>query len=48
MTDITSFFEWFFDNLPYFLMSDPIKYFTGFVVLGFAAKFLVELFRGVR
>lgn len=48
MSNITEFFEWFFDNLPGFLMSEPIKYFIGFYFLGIVFVLLRQLIGGNR
>lgn len=32
MTNIKNFFLWFLDNLPDFLMSEPICYFVGLII----------------
>lgn len=34
MTSMQNFVMWFFNNLPDFLLSDPIKYFLGFWFAG--------------
>lgn len=46
MSQIIAFFQWFFDNLPDFFMSDPIKYLLGFFFLGAAIRLVVKLFGG--
>lgn len=43
MTDIKNFFLWFIDNLPDFLMSDPIKYFVGIFIAGMIIKLILDL-----
>ena len=34
MQEMTSFFGWLLDNIPDFLMSEPIIYFITFILLG--------------
>lgn len=41
MGDMQSFFLWFLAEIPNFLLSEPIRYFTG-VFIGFA---VIGLFR---
>lgn len=34
MTDMQNFVMWFLNNLPTFLLSEPVKYFVGFWFAG--------------
>lgn len=43
MTQIKTFFLWFIDNLPTFLMSEPIKYFVGIFIAGMIIKMILTL-----
>lgn len=43
MSDMISFSSWFFSNLPSFLLSDPIKYFTGLIITFFVVKVIFAL-----
>lgn len=38
MNDIQAFITWFLNNLPSFLMTEPICYFLGFAFLGLTVK----------
>ena len=43
MTAITNFFLWFIDNLPDFLMAEPIKYFVGIFIAGMIIKMILSI-----
>lgn len=43
MSDIQSFISWFLDELPSFLMTEPICYLLGFVFLGLTVKLVFKL-----
>lgn len=43
MADMISFSSWFFSNLPDFLLSEPIKYFTGLIITFFVVKVIISL-----
>lgn len=43
MTNIKSFFLWFLDNLPDFLMSEPICYFVGIFIAGMIINLILTL-----
>lgn len=43
MSDMISFSSWFFSNLPDFLLSEPIKYFTGLIITFFIVKLILTL-----
>lgn len=43
MENAKAFAMWFFQNLPTFLMSEPINYIVGLFVLAVVIKFLYRL-----
>lgn len=43
MQDMISFSSWIFNNLPNFLLSEPIKYFTGLIITMFVVKVIFAL-----
>lgn len=45
MADIKTFVLWFIDNIPTFLMSEPIKYFVGIAILVFIIKIIFGFIR---
>lgn len=47
MADMQNFFLWFLQELANFLLSDPIKYFTG-IFLGMCAVGLFRRICGLR
>lgn len=44
MTAMKNFTLWLLDNIPDFLMSEPIVYFVGIFILAFIVKILLTLF----
>lgn len=46
MQSIISFWEWFLEEMPAFLMSEPIVYFVGLILLGYCIKLIVSLRKG--
>lgn len=45
MESVTQFWTWFIEEFPAFLMSEPIKYFVGLIILGYIIKLIVSLRR---
>lgn len=43
MSDMISFVSWFFSNLPTFLMSQPINWITGLLLIGLVIKIFSNL-----
>lgn len=43
MSDMVNFSSWFFSALPDFLLSEPIKYFTGLIITFFIVKVILRL-----
>lgn len=43
MSDIQSFITWFLDEIPSFLMTEPICYLLGFVFLGLTVRLVIKL-----
>ena len=43
MTDMQNFISWFVNQLPVFLLSDPIKYFVGFWFAGCAVLLIKRI-----
>lgn len=43
MANAKEFALWFLDNLPDFLMSEPIVYIVGLFVLAVVIKFIIQL-----
>lgn len=43
MADMINFSSWIFSELPDFLLSDPIKYFTGLMITTFIVKVIISL-----
>lgn len=43
MSDMISFTSWIFNNLPDFLLSEPIKYITGLMISTFIVKLIFTL-----
>lgn len=43
MSDMINFSSWIFQNLPDFLLSEPIKYFTGLIITFFVIKVIFAL-----
>ena len=43
MSAMQNFVMWFLNNLPSFLLSDPIKYFVGFFFAGLTVKLIKEI-----
>lgn len=43
MASMQSFTLWFLNQLPAFLLSEPISYFTGLIILGFIIKVILTL-----
>ena len=47
MQDMISFNTWFLQNMPGFLLSDPVKYLFGLIILAYCIKILMNLRKGV-
>lgn len=45
MEDVTQFWTWIIEEFPAFLMSEPIKYFVGLIILGYIIELIVSLRR---
>lgn len=45
MVNMKNFVMWFLDNIPDFLMSEPIVYFVGFMLLAFVIAIVLKLTR---
>lgn len=45
MTNMQTFVTWFLEQLPAFLLSDPISYFIGFSFLFVAIRLIKEIIR---
>ena len=43
MTNVQNFVLWFLDNLPDFLMSEPIKYFVGIAIFALIIQCVLVL-----
>lgn len=43
MASMQQFTIWFLDNIPDFLLSEPICYFVGIVILGFIIKCVLTI-----
>lgn len=43
MTAMKNFTLWFIDNLPDFLLSEPIIYFVGLFILAFIVRIILRL-----
>lgn len=43
MANMKSFILWFLNNLPDFLLSEPIVYIFGFVILAFVIRIIIFL-----
>lgn len=47
MAEMIEFNEWFLVNMPNFLISDPVKYFFGLVLIAYCIKIFFSLRKGV-
>lgn len=47
MNDMIAFNTWYLQNMPSFLLSDPVKYLFGLVILAYCLKILFNLKKGV-
>lgn len=45
MQDMIDFNAWFIAEFPEFLMSEPVKYFVGLIILSFCIKMILSLGR---
>lgn len=45
MQNMQYFIVWFLDHIPEFLMSEPIVYLFGFVLLAFTVKIIFRIMR---
>lgn len=45
MSNMKNFIMWFLDNIPSFLMAEPIVYIFGFVLLAFVISIVLRLAR---
>lgn len=45
MQDMIDFNAWFIEEFPGFLMSEPVKYFVGLVILSYCIKLILSLRR---
>lgn len=43
MQAMMSFVTWFIEEFPAFLMSEPVIYFVGIIILGYIIKLIVSL-----
>lgn len=43
MSEIQAFITWFLNNLPSFLMTEPICYFIGFAFLGLTVRLVYRI-----
>ncbi len=43
MQDMITFNTWFLQNMPQFLLSDPVKYFVGLIILAYCLKIILSL-----
>lgn len=37
---------WFLEHMPEFLMTEPVKYFVGLIILAYCIKLIVSLRKG--
>lgn len=47
MNEMIEFNEWFLQNMPNFLLSEPVKYMFGLVLLAYCLKIILSLRKGV-
>lgn len=47
MQEMMDFNTWFLQNMPNFLLSDPVKYLFGLVILAYCLKIIFSLRKGV-
>lgn len=45
MQDMIAFNTWFIEEFPEFLMSEPVKYFVGLIILSYCIKIILSLRR---
>lgn len=45
MQSMIGFCSWIFNNLPYFLFTEPVNYLFGLVLLSYVLKIFFNLFR---
>lgn len=47
MQEMMEFNTWFLQEMPAFLLSDPVKYFFGLILLSYSLKLILSLRKGV-
>lgn len=47
MNEMIAFNTWFLEEMPGFLLADPVKYFFGLVLLAYSLKIILSLRKGV-